>query len=408
MGKKSNLSGNKKHFPFVSICTPTFNRRPFIPMIFQCFKNQTYPKDRMEWIIVDDGTDKISDLIASSKIPQIKYVCLDKKITLGEKRNVMHNHAKGSIIVYMDDDDYYPPERVAHAVETLMFNPQAYCAGSSEMYIYFKHINKMYQSGPFGPNHATAATFAFRADLLKQTQYENGAALAEEKAFLKDYTVPFAQLDPMKTILVVSHNHNSFDKRKLLEQGDSPVLKPSPKTVKDFIRLEKEQPIFDFFMKDIDAMLDAYEPGDPKNKPDVLKQIQEIEEKRRTQMGGGMGPSIMINKPGEPPMQLNPQQVVELLQQQQQQIAELTKNGGGVGITVNKPGEPPKQLNQIQTLDLIQQQQKQIEDLTQKLKQLEQIIQQFSMREPVQEQTDKSVSEPIMQKSEPDIQMVLS
>ena len=49
--------------PFVSICTPTFNRRPFIPIMFECFKNQTYPKDRMEWIIVDDGTDKIQDLI---------------------------------------------------------------------------------------------------------------------------------------------------------------------------------------------------------------------------------------------------------------------------------------------------------------------------------------------------------
>ena len=30
--------------PFVSVCTPTFNRRPFIEMMFQCFRNQTYPK----------------------------------------------------------------------------------------------------------------------------------------------------------------------------------------------------------------------------------------------------------------------------------------------------------------------------------------------------------------------------
>ena len=25
--------------PFVSICTPTFNRRPFIPVIIKCFEN---------------------------------------------------------------------------------------------------------------------------------------------------------------------------------------------------------------------------------------------------------------------------------------------------------------------------------------------------------------------------------
>ena len=67
-GHKPKLS--KKFHPFVSVCTPTFNRRPFIEMMFECFRNQTYPKDRMEWIIVDDGSDKIEDLIQSSNIEQ--------------------------------------------------------------------------------------------------------------------------------------------------------------------------------------------------------------------------------------------------------------------------------------------------------------------------------------------------
>ena len=49
--------------PFVSICTPTFNRRPFIPFMIKCFEHQTYPKDRIEWIIIDDGTDPIEDLV---------------------------------------------------------------------------------------------------------------------------------------------------------------------------------------------------------------------------------------------------------------------------------------------------------------------------------------------------------
>ena len=70
---------NDKH-PFVSICTPTFNRRPFIPIIIKCFENQTYPKDKMEWIIVDDGTDKIEDLVAH--IPQVKYFRLELMLLL--------------------------------------------------------------------------------------------------------------------------------------------------------------------------------------------------------------------------------------------------------------------------------------------------------------------------------------
>jgi hypothetical protein len=289
----------KKHssqLPFVSICTPTFNRRPFIPIIMKCFENQTYPKDRMEWIIIDDGTDKIEDLVSSH--PKIKYFKYDEKMTLGRKRNIMHQKCKGSIIVYMDDDDYYPPERVSHAVETLKNNPHAMCVGSSEVNIYFKHIHKMVQFGPYGPNHATAATFAFRRDLLKQTKYNNDACLAEEKEFLKDYTVPFVQLDPLKSILVFSHIHNSFDKKTLLENKNDPKIHDTTKTVDDFL---KEPDIKKFFMEDIDELLNNYEPGKPHNKQDVLKQIDEltiqrkkmIEDMQKQQMVNPLYPKIV-------------------------------------------------------------------------------------------------------------------
>ena len=263
-------------YPLVSICTPTFNRRPFFPSIIKCIESQDYPKNKIEWIIIDDGTDKIEDLV--SHLPYVKYSKYDEKMYLGKKRNLMHDKARGKIIVYMDDDDYYPPCRVSHAVTTLQKNPTALCAGSSQMYLYFKHINKMYQFGPYGPNHATAATFAFRRELLKETQYEDGAALAEEKHFLKEYTIPFVQLDPLKTILVFSHMHNTFDKKVLLEQAtNNPYITESAVTVDDFIR---ESSIKHFFMETIDELLSAYNLGSLEHKPDVLKQLTEITHRR--------------------------------------------------------------------------------------------------------------------------------
>ena len=321
------MGKNKKHRPFVSICTPTFNRRPFIENMFQCFRNQDYPKDRIEWIIVDDGTDKINDLIAKANIPQIKYFAVDTKMTLGAKRNLMHKHTKGSIIVYMDDDDYYPPDRVSHAVEKLESNKQALCAGSSEIYIYFKTLNRMVQCGPYGPNHATAGTFAFRRELLDQTKYEDHAALAEERAFLKDYTIPFVQLDPMKSILVFSHEHNTFDKRKMLENPHPDFLKDSPKTVNDFIKNKNEDSIKDFFMNKIDKLLEAYEPGSPKMKPDVLEQIKKIEAERAEMLRKAQHEAanqIVLEKPGEKPVVLTTQDAVNIMQQQQKYIGELT------------------------------------------------------------------------------------
>lgn len=320
----------KKYYPLVSVCTPTFNRRPFIPTMFECFRNQTYPKDRIEWIIVDDGTDRIKDLVDKSEISQIKYFELPKKVSLGEKRNYMHSKATGTIIVYMDDDDYYPPERISHAVEKLMDNKQALCAGSSEIYIYFKHIQKMIQFGPYGPNHATAGTFAFRAELLKQTKYQDHAAVAEEREFLKGYTIPFVQLDPMKTILCFSHEQNTFDKRKLLANPHPDYVKESKKKVTDFIKLDKESTIKKFFMEDIDPLLEKYEPGNPKMKPDVLKQIAEIEKEREkmTQDEMAKNGQIMLNQPGQQPIALTTPQIIELLSKQSEQLQVYEKRIG--------------------------------------------------------------------------------
>jgi glycosyltransferase involved in cell wall biosynthesis len=329
MGGAKNKKQTLKNFkPFVSVCTPTFNRRPFIPIMFECFKNQTYPMDRIEWIIVDDGTDKIRDLVESSGIKNIQYFALDKKMSLGEKRNFMHKKTKGSIIVYMDDDDYYPPERIEHSVDKLQNNKEALCAGSSEMYIYFKHINKMYQCGPYGPNHATAGTFAFKSRLLDETKYEDHAALAEEKAFLKNYTVPFVQLDPMKTILVFSHIHNTFDKKRLLDNPHPNYFKESTVKVEDFIRNSREDHIKKFFMEDVDDILAKYEPGEPKMKPDVLEQTKIIEENRKKMMQQmsppQQVPGIVVQEPGKPPRVLTTEETLKIFQSNQQEIETLT------------------------------------------------------------------------------------
>jgi hypothetical protein len=232
----------------------------------------------MEWIIVDDGTDKIEDLVAH--LPYVRYFRYEEKMTLGKKRNVSNEKAKGDIIVYMDDDDYYPPDRVKHAVERLR-DSKALCAGSSAMFIYFKHINKMYQFGPYGPNHATAATFAFKKELLKQTKFSEESSVAEEKKFLKDYTIPFVQLDSTKSILVFSHNQNSFDKKELLKQLPNPTIHDTPVLPKDLV---KEPDLLKFFMEDIDQLLENYQPGRPENKPDVKKQLAEMKIEREQKM----------------------------------------------------------------------------------------------------------------------------
>lgn len=313
-----------KKYPFVSVCTPTFNRRPFIHAMITCFNEQDYPQDRMEWIIIDDGTDPVEDLIASH--PRVKYFKYDTKMTLGRKRNLLHEKSRGEILVYMDDDDYYPPKRVSHAVEMLVSHPEALCAGSSEIYIYFKHIQQMKRFGPYGPNHATAGTFAFKRKLIKNNRYNDDACLAEERAFLKDYTVPFVQLDPMKVILVFSHEHNTFDKRKLLVNANPDVVRDSPKKVMDFI---KDHNLRKFYMSDLEKLLEDYAPGRPEMKPDVIAQTLQLEKDRakmaEAAAAAGGGGKIVLQQAGQPPIELNNQQVVQILQNLQVEVDSQKK-----------------------------------------------------------------------------------
>jgi glycosyltransferase involved in cell wall biosynthesis len=331
MGKK-NKEKKYNDLPFVSVCTPTFNRRPFWEYTIKCFNHQDYPKDKMEWIIIDDGTDKIKDLVCD--IPQVKYYSYDEKMPLGKKRNIMHAKSCGDILVYMDDDDYYPPERVSHAVNMLLTHPNALCAGASEIYIWFKHIQKMFQFGPYSPSHATAGTFAFKRELLKDHKYDDNAALAEEKAFLKNYSVPFVQLEPKKTILVFSHIHNTFDKKKLLETGENNYQKTSDRSVDEFI---KDKDLKEFYMERLEGLLQNYYPGDPINKPDVIQQIKEIEEERRKMVLDQQNSQgqIVISQDGKQ-IPLNNEQVVEIMRKQQEQLQHFVKILQEKDLLINK------------------------------------------------------------------------
>ena len=315
--KKRKNSINKTR---VSLCTPTFNRRPFIEQMIDNINKQTYSKELMEWIIIDDGTDCIKDLIPEN--PMIKYYYCEEKMNLGKKRNYMHKKCTfrdpEDIIIYIDDDDYYPPERVSHAVEKLTKSKEALCAGSSEICLWFNELNKMYKFGPYGKNHATAGTFAFKRKLLDDTCYEDEALLAEEKHFLKNYTVPFVQLDSLKTILVVSHQQNTFDKKRLINK-DNKLCKESSLCPSNFI---KNKEVCNFYTNQLDDLLKNYSDGDVKNKPGILEEIK----KRDKERYDSSKKEVSITQSDGTKKVLNEQEIIKLLEFRTNQNEQLKKD----------------------------------------------------------------------------------
>lgn len=99
----------------VSCIMPTANRRVFVPRAIEYFLRQDYePK---ELIVVDDGDDAIGDLIPADE--RVRYVRLDAKTSVGAKRNLACEQARGRIIAHWDDDDWHAPHRLSYQVEAL-------------------------------------------------------------------------------------------------------------------------------------------------------------------------------------------------------------------------------------------------------------------------------------------------
>ncbi len=102
--------------PLVSCLMPTYDRRRFVPLAVEYFLRQDY--EQKELVVLDDGTDPVADLMPPD--PRVRYVRLDRRTTLGTKRNLACEEARGEVLVHWDDDDWSAPHRLTYQVGALV------------------------------------------------------------------------------------------------------------------------------------------------------------------------------------------------------------------------------------------------------------------------------------------------
>jgi Glycosyltransferases involved in cell wall biogenesis len=218
--------------PFVSVVCPTWNRRAFLPYLLYIFQYQDYPADRRELIILDDSAQSNEDLVAMMVDPaacSVRYVHSPERLDLGKKRNMLNEMANGEYIICFDDDDYYAPNKISMQVAAMQRN-NALFSGSDTIYIWYSHLDKIYRTHSFGERHALNGTFGYHRNFLKNHRYEDAATLAEEQAFLNNFTAPVQQIDPRDAILCISHSANTYDKDFVLGS-----CTPVELTLEDFV-----------------------------------------------------------------------------------------------------------------------------------------------------------------------------
>jgi glycosyltransferase involved in cell wall biosynthesis len=101
-------AGGKPVGPLVSCIMPTHDRPEFVPLAIELFQRQSYAN--RELVIVDDGQHAIRDLLPEDD--RIRYLRVEHRMSLGEKRNLACEHSRGEFVAHWDDDDWYGENRL--------------------------------------------------------------------------------------------------------------------------------------------------------------------------------------------------------------------------------------------------------------------------------------------------------
>lgn len=134
------MTRDKTLQPLVSCIMPTFNRRWFIPLSIRYFQRQDY--ENKELIIIDDGTDSVKDMIPDDLC--IRYFQLESKRTVGAKRNLACEKARGEIIAHWDDDDWMAHWRLSYQVDNLLEAGAEIC-GLDRIFFYNRDTKESWQ-----------------------------------------------------------------------------------------------------------------------------------------------------------------------------------------------------------------------------------------------------------------------
>lgn len=167
-----------------------------------------YPRDKLEWIIVDDSDDgsRLTNILPKSK--QVKYhkLVTTGRLSVGQKRNYGVENATHEYVVFMDDDDYYYPLSIYARIGLLLKYPQYDLVGVTNLDIY--DVVDDFSARINGP-HVSEASMAFRKSFWKERKFQDKFhTLGEGYPFIKDRRHRIVKMPSCFNIIALTHWDN--------------------------------------------------------------------------------------------------------------------------------------------------------------------------------------------------------
>lgn len=211
--------------PPISIVTLLYNRRKFFDLACHNIMLSDYPKDKIEWVIVEDSdnpeenaSDRVIQVGLKAAPLTVVYVPLEKKTPISEKRNLGCKRAKNEIILFMDDDDHYPETSFRRRVAWLTKHPwQPKCIGCTTIACYdlirgVSAVNTPPWNLPLG-QRISEATLCFYKKWWEDRHFTFKQNIAEGEDFVKGREHEFLEVPPQQMIVAFSHKKNVSGRR---------------------------------------------------------------------------------------------------------------------------------------------------------------------------------------------------
>jgi glycosyltransferase involved in cell wall biosynthesis len=176
---------------------------------------QSYPEDKLELVIVDDGEDSIEDTLIG--VPNVKYVRCEPGLTISQKRNLAVQNAMYDILVTMDDDDVYPNNSVLQRVAMLLMDPKKECGFCTTIPCY--EITKFASFMNVPPTYlgmserVSEATLTFTKKFWEDRHFEHSVHIGEGNAFIRGREQMCREISPQEVIVSLIHPKNTSSRK---------------------------------------------------------------------------------------------------------------------------------------------------------------------------------------------------
>ena len=207
-------------YPNVSILTPSYNRRKFLPLITHNLLNMDYDKNKLEWCIIDDGKEP---LFTDETLKQTKEILKPLKINykyenvkrdIGVKRNALVKMCKYKYCIMMDDDDVYFPSYIKHSIEVLKKNKIGLVGSNHMLFIYHNHNYNMPKIECHAKRQIHEATMCFTKKYFNSMPGFMKSSLGEGANMIDHNEKNSAYTIITKCMICFCHQGNSFNKEQ--------------------------------------------------------------------------------------------------------------------------------------------------------------------------------------------------